>query len=329
MKKILVSNTTVSRKKPENLVNEDNYLFEDEKERKIESSYIFYEKNVRYFNSIILSIWKLRYYKNYSFFGDKTTLQRIKRILKNFILSKNNKETIEAGTWFTDNKSHVYFHWLFDALQRAELASKYLDEFPLLIPERYIENRFIVDTLDHLNFNYKVLEENKIYKVKNLLITSKTALTGNYHPEILDKLIERFRVNASIESIKSHENIFIYRKSSLGRSIVNFEEIEALLEEFRYKIIEFERFSFSEKIALLKNTKNLVGLFGSGLSNMVFLKTGSNVVELRRKHDSKNNAFYSLANNRNLNYYYGFFNITNQGCFVDREALRNILKLIK
>jgi len=329
MKKILVSSTTVSRKWPKNLSKYDNYLFEDEKERKIGNSYIFYEKNVRYFNAVIISIWKLKYYKNYSFFGDKTTLQRVKRILKNFLLSKDNIETIEAGTWCTDNKSHVYFHWLFDALQRAELASKYLDEYPLLIPERYIENKFIIDTLDHLNFKYKILEENKIYKVKNLLITSKTALTGNYHPEILDRLVERFRVNASTEGVESYKNIFIYRKSSLGRSIVNFEEIETLLLEYEYKIIEFEQFSFSEKIALLENTKNLVGLFGSGLSNMIYLKAGSNVVELRRKHDNKNNAFYSLANSRNINYYYGFFNITNQGCLVDKEALRNILNIIK
>ena len=34
--------------------------------------------------------------------------------------------------------------------------AKYLDEFPLLIPERYVENKFIIDTLDHLNFNYKI-----------------------------------------------------------------------------------------------------------------------------------------------------------------------------
>ena len=59
---------------------------------------------------------------------------------------------------------------------------------PLLVPEEFYKKAFIAESLDLLGLNYYVLEKNHIYKIKELLITSKTAETGNYNEKILKNL---------------------------------------------------------------------------------------------------------------------------------------------
>lgn len=326
MKKVIFEQYLSSRKHPKNLINSDLKLFSHEFEKNIPKSYIFFEKKIYSFNSIIFSIRKLKYFKKYSFFGDKTFIERIKIIFKNYLHSSKKVRIIEKGTWFIDNKSHVYFHWILDALERSELAIDYLNEYPLLIPEEFYKKDFISESLDHLKLNYLVLKQNQVYKIKKLLVTSKTAETGNYNEEILRNLINRFKINASTFEKNPVNNIFIYRNPKIGRNIKNFDEIKVILEKHNYEIINLEDYSYSEKIVLLDNCNNLLGMFGSGLSNMIFLNESKNLIEIRNLNDNKNNAFYSLASACDLNYYYLFFELNNQGCYVDPLILDNLLK---
>ena len=325
MKKIIFQESLSVRKRPLNLSDNDLSLFTHEFEKMIPESYIFFEKKMYSFNSIIFSLRKFRYFKNYSFFGDKTFIERIKIILKNYFMSSKKVRTIEKGTWFTDNKSHVYFHWILDALERCELAIDYLDEYPLLVPEEFYKKAFIAESLDLLGLNYYVLEKNYIYKIKELLITSKTAETGNYNEKILKNLINRFKLNAKIPVVNTNKNIFIYRDSKIGRDIKNFKEIKHILDKHNYEIVNFEDYSYDEKIAILKYCENLLGMFGSGLSNMIFLDKAKNLIEIRNLNDYKNNAFYSLSSACDLNYYYLFFELKDDGCYVDPTILDNLL----
>ena len=91
MKEILYKSYKDRRSVPKNLLNKDSKLFEHEYIKKIPDSYLFRSKNITYFNSIILSISRLRYFKKYSFFGDKTMLERFKRIIKNYSISNKNE----------------------------------------------------------------------------------------------------------------------------------------------------------------------------------------------------------------------------------------------
>lgn len=81
---------------PKNLSSEDLPLFEHEEIRRIKSSYFFERSSVFIFNSIVLSFRGLTYFKNYTFFGDKTFLERIKRIVKAYkVTNKNRKVVLE------------------------------------------------------------------------------------------------------------------------------------------------------------------------------------------------------------------------------------------
>lgn len=201
---------------------------------------------------------------------------------------------------------------------------------PLLVPEELFKKDYISQSLQFLNLNYIVLKSNHIYKVKKLTITSKTALSGNYNEKILASLVQLFKKKSektgSSSIIKNPENLFIYRNKSVGRDIYNFDELQKILSNYDYSLIKFEDYSYLEKIQILSQCKNLMGMFGSGLSNMIFLNEGSNLIEIRHKSDSKNNAFFSLASALNLNYYYGGFSLTDKGCVVELKNIDNLLK---
>ena len=329
MKKILYEKTFSLRNPPRNLRKEEVSLFEHEFKKEIKESYIFFEKNIYAINTIIFSIRKLKYFNKYSFFGDKTLFERIKRVSKNIMRTPKKTHIIHKGAWIVDNKSHVYFHWIFDALERSELVTEDLKDYPLLVPEEFYEKQFVAESLNHLKLNYIVLKKNQLYRIKDLLITSKTAMSGNYNETILRSLINRFKNNSEFINIPEKENIFIYRDSKIGRNIENFTEIRPILDKYKYDVVDFEKYTFTQKISLLRGCKNLLGMFGSGLSNMIFLNEGNNLIEIRNENDNKNNAFFSLASACNLNYYYLFFKINEKGCYVDPLILDNLLKKLK
>ena len=325
MKEIIYNSYQEKRNPPKNLMSEDLDLFKHEFSKNIPNAYLLKRKNITYFNSIIISATKLTYFKKYSFFGDKTTIERFKRIIKSWLTSDKNKIIIEKGIWFTDHKSHVYFHWLMDSLQRAEISFEYQKEYPLLLPEELYEKPFVVESLDHLGLNYILLKKNQIYKIKKIIITSKTAETGNYNKNILSNLIDRFHENINLQSLRPEKNIFIYRKKEVGRTIGNFENIKKILDKYNFEVVEFEDLSFKEKIKLLGKCKNLIGIFGSGLTNMIFMKKNMNVIEIRQLNDKHNNAFYSLASATGLNYYYLFFEFKKNGLEINPENFEYLI----
>lgn len=327
MKKIIYPSAEVERNVPKNLKDNHLHLFSHEIRKTISESYIFRRKKIYYFNSIIISLIFPNYFNKYTFFGDKTFIERMKRIIKSFLSSKKKIEYIDKGIWFTDHKSHVYFHWILDSLQRAEMSSDFNNEYPLLVPEELFKLSFINESLDFLGLRYKVLESDQLYKIKNLLITSKTAdESGNYNTEILNKLIKKFKERSKLTEVKPSKNYFIVRQKKDGRTVSNFEIIEEVLKKYNFELLRFEEYTFLEKINLLNECKSLMGIFGSGLTNMIFLNKDSNVIEIRASEDRHNNAFFSLSSSVGLNYYYAFFEFNDQGLIVDPVSLDKLLK---
>jgi capsular polysaccharide biosynthesis protein len=314
------------RRLPKNIEEVDTEIFNHELKRYIQPTFIKNVHKVVAFNEIIVSLSSFTYFKKYTFFGDKTFLERVKRIIKRYLMSNKKTLTIDKGIWFTDHKSHVFFHWIFDSLMRAEASIDYNKEYPLIVPEKFYNQSFIKDSLDHLNLNFIVMKDNQLYRIKDLLLVTKTSLTGNYNEKILDKLKIRFTKNMVKQELNFNQNLFIYRKKGQSRAIHNFEELKPIIAKYGYQLIQFEDYTFNQKINLLSNCKNLVGVFGSGLSSMLFLPQGAKIAEIRQKGDYKNNAYFSLASSLKLDYYYQFYDLIDNKISLDPKTLDNLLK---
>ncbi|WP_310557750.1 glycosyltransferase family 61 protein [Flavobacterium sp.] len=317
------------RKQPINIENKDILLFEHEFEKKIRNSHYILILNGFILNGIIIKFGtNLKQYLSYALVHP---ILSNKKILKKVFLFRRGFTTIEKGVWIIDNMSLGYFHWLTDALPRLLASKRDGEQYQVLLPESYKQFSYISESLSFLGEQIIYYNAQTPLKVKKLLVTSHTADTGNYNPILINELRNKFLYN---NTNKSDRKVFISRLKAPRRKIINEEEVINLLKLYGYEIHCFEDYTFKKQIEIMSQTKHLIGLHGAGLTNMLFMKENSKVLELRNLNDNHNNCYFSLASELNLNYFYQL----NQGnrnetysadIIVDINELRkNIEKMI-
>ena len=134
---------------------------------------------------------------------------------------------------------------------------------------------------------------------------TRTAISGNYNENVirgLRSLYADYYENAC--SDHSCNKVYISRGKAQIRKIANEEECAAILAEYDFKTIYFEDHTFEQQIAIALDAKYMVANHGGGLTNILFMKSGSSVLELRQNGDSHNNCYFSLASALNLKYHY-------------------------
>jgi hypothetical protein len=297
------SSIIVKRNLPINIIEDEKYLFINEMSRSFDGCYKIDEKNCLIFGQNIFSIKKISFFIKETFFGYPSFKKILKETVKNFLKIRKFK-IISSGVWITDNKSNIYFHWLCDALQKIVLI-KNLENKKILIPEEFLKSQFIVETLNLLNVTFLPIDKNTLYFAKDLTIMGETAPTGNYNPDVLKALQQKFfELNLSKNNLSQKNKKYWILRDNDKREIENSNEIYQILKSYGFEFIYFEKLSILEKIKILNNTLYLGGIFGSGLTNMLFLNKEANLIEIRNENDSMNNAFFSMANALDLNYFY-------------------------
>jgi capsular polysaccharide biosynthesis protein len=101
-----------------------------------------------------------------------------------------------------------------------------------------------------------------------------------------------------------HKKFYISREKARFRKVLNEKELICMLKNNGFEIIHAEDFSLSEQIDVFSGCETLLGIHGAGLTNCVFMKQGSNVIELRRKETAKNTGYWHLADCLDHKYYY-------------------------
>lgn len=301
---------TVVRKKPKNLQEADFYLFENAISLEIEEPRILYLTNIHILKDHIFRLRNLRFYSAYSHILNFSKTRRLKQLL--WFLKPYR--TVDQGIWVIDEWSAEYFHWLTDALSRLIAAESLIGNHSVLLPERYERLPYVQASLDILNIKAHYYNPRNRLVVKELILPSHTAPTGNYNIEMIQKLRERFMMATTIHATKK---IYVSRRKANKRKVLNESDVVVLLLDYGYEVHNFEDYSFQDQISLMRQTKKLVGLHGAGLTNMLFMQEQGQILELRNEQDSHNNCFFSLASALNHDYYY----LTNRGNTTDTSQV--------
>ncbi|MCS6815651.1 MAG: glycosyltransferase family 61 protein, partial [Cyanobacteria bacterium] len=74
--------------------------------------------------------------------------------------------------------------------------------------------------------------------------------------------------------------LYITRRAAATRKIINEAALIAYLETLGFCTVELESMPFQEQVALMSQATAVVAVHGSGLTNIVFCKPGTCVVEL-------------------------------------------------
>ncbi len=296
---VIVHPEHVSYRRPPAILHPDDAsLFEKEGERNIRSTVV---ESLR--SALIVSGDSIIDTGRLRFRDDATHVHRLtnKQKLRKALDLLHPGRSLEKGVWITDNWSQGYFHWFTDALPRAIVSERVASGYPILLPDTYGSLPFVAASLELLGLKAIHFDPSCRVMVKDLLLPSHTASTGNYNRAIMQELRDRM---VPKPSSKQGRRIFISRSKAARRSIVNEEEVVRVLIRSGFEIHHFEDLGLEEQIHLMNGAGTVVGLHGAGLTNMLFMPAGGRVLEIRNRNDAANNCYYSLASDLDHRYYY-------------------------
>lgn len=290
---------------PENLVAQDRHLFEQYRTYDWPAGQIDNYQNLiasaqgDLFHSIHVleeSFGVPMYYKS----------RRRLKFLSRGVRARLQIERSIAGEWLwiTDQWSKNYFHWLCDTLPRLEVALSAYQEFQdgarLLLPPQIMAWEVAKATLAL----YPGLDIQSYSKrggsarIEKLVVPRKTSLSGNYNEPLIRRVATRLTDGLPYRDGPAgmRNNVYISRAQVGIRRVLNENEMTPVLTAAGVTSHLFENLSFAQQVTTMRGADILVAPHGAGLSNMLFMKPGSLIVEIFAAGAPINPCYYALAN---------------------------------
>ena len=218
------------------------------------------------------------------------------------------KKHINDGIHLTKDHSINYFHWLIECLSRLSLISDLNVDIPLLVDD-FLPIQFY-DALDMLNSGKRKIirmRQDYSYIIKKLYYPSRLSIVrDNYGLPVYDKdaiysaegvQFVRKAILAKISSeVEPSRKIFISRKNSSYRQLLNSVEVENLLVSRGFEIVFPENLSFLSQVKIFSQAKIIIGQSGAGMANFIFApKTAKVLMMLSDAPGSNLQLFNALA----------------------------------
>lgn len=301
----LTPETVAKRQLPVNLNQDHLALFNGELQRAIPRSHLLKFKNIRVSSEGLLFKGTRILPESFAFPNhlDQWKLRSVVKFFsKNYVLRR--RRTIDKDVlWITDYWSQGYFHWLADALTRLYSVRDRVSGLLLLLPSGYEAFDYVNESLKAFNLrNVEFIRANEVIECRRLLMPGHTAPSGHYNEEMIRGV--RDVLLAAHGAQDPDRRIYLSRRLASRRRLVNEDEIGNTLSGFGFETICAETLSFREQVRLCSSARCIVSNHGAGLTNILFMPQGGNVLELRHQRDRISNCYFTLASALNLNYFY-------------------------
>lgn len=235
-----------------------------------------------------------------------------KGLLFNVTEKKNN--VIDKGILISCDHDNNYFHWLNETLPMVIFAlehENFYKDFPLLIPKK-VHSNFkcaLHVLLSKLKDTKQIieLEENEIYKVKELVLPSDLSrILDRYHgdtkigtdiilnPIYIKKVKELLQL--STNSLHPYRKIYLTRRSGTYRKVLNEEQIEICMLKRGYEVIDLAGVSFEYQQTIFAQAKIVVSPTGATMTNMILSPKNSVYVVLFSNHPQELPQIYNGRN---------------------------------
>ncbi len=248
-----------------------------------------------------------------------------------------NKQTLSTSTYkkvrIFDNKNVIYisllkehsinyYHWITENIPRLVLSIKEIENKTQLkekqivlfidenMPTQCIE---IIDLIMPFEYSIEYIKKAELCKCSNLLYCSplwnaldntsgildhKEFFVDKYALELVHKAIHE---NLKLDSKPASRRIYLRRKPSQMRSILNNDKVEAYMKSNDFEIIETDTMSFVEQVRLFHEAKIVVGASGATFTNILFMQALSKAIIFFPSHPSINHGiFQPLADVSNI-----------------------------
>lgn len=240
--------------------------------------------------------------------------------------------------------SRCYYHWMLEVLPRFELlrmaglSLDAIDQFVLL----NCRARFCQESLQALGVPLTKVMDSLDYPVVQAERLVVPTVVGNFKatPWLANFLKQTFLPDPSISGRK---RIYISRRKASKRKISNEAEVSELLEQHGFESVIMESLSLAEQAALMTQAEAVVSMHGSGITNTVFCRAGTKVIELFSP-TYVNPCYWTMCSALSMDYYYLIglppdeadirtatktVPAGSQNTWIDLENLRRLMSLAK
>ena len=210
---------------------------------------------------------------------------------------------------------NVYFHWMVDILPRLEILKIHgidLEEIDWFLVNSY-QQPFQRESLKILGIpEEKILESDRhpYIQAKQLIVPSFPGYLGwlpSWGLEFQRRVfLERIKQERKTENKPTNfypQRIYISRNNSRYRRVFNEEEVISKLSQLGFVYIEPESMTLTEQIAIFAHAKVVIAAHGSGLTNIMFCRPGTKVIELVSPNYIRH-YYWAISQQLGLEHYY-------------------------
>lgn len=216
-------------------------------------------------------------------------------------LNGQQVNSIPCGISLVGSATANYVHWLTETLPKLALidgVNAYQD-MPYIIDAGLHPN--IMESVRHLNSEGREIIQigrGEMLFVEKLIAISPVAYVPfdfkpGINPDKLDinpssalyssdalQLVRQLLVTRLGEIHTESKRRLFLRRTGKSRPMINATEIEAMLREQGFEIIEPEALSFAEQVRLFSSAELIVSQGGASLGNIIFAPAGCHVIVL-------------------------------------------------
>ena len=234
-------------------------------------------------------------------------------------------EPIPVAATFVDACAPNYAHWLTEVLPRIALfcAEERFLGIPVVVNDGLHKN--IMESLILVagaGREIITLPIGRALTVKELHLTSaagyvpferrESKLSGHSHgmfnPHALEIVRNRLLAVAGQMAFEEYPQRVILRRNSAVRKLTSAREIEQLLVDAGYSVVEPDKLSFIQQVQLFAHARVVVASSGAALANIIFCPPATEIWILISRHPDTSYWYWqnmAAASNNSVRYFLG------------------------
>ena len=182
--------------------------------------------------------------------------------------------------WGAKNMGHFFF----DAMLRVTLFDR-LDDVRFLVPTVLQPWHRGLFELAGIKPEQLVPAEDAFTCVEELVACHITSEGCMPQGELLRKFRDLALVNAGASTpVRRNRRIFIDRSAAKRRKTANQKELEPVLKERGFEIVQWEQLTMLEQVRLAAETEIMAGPHGTSLLNSIYSLPGAKLLEIINPH---------------------------------------------
>ena len=250
-----------------------------------------------FYNDKILEEYYLDKLRTVKFFFSFKIHFKLLAILNYFIFPKkiinlNNTDIVLFGPY-----SHSYSHSLHEFLTRLIFLKKN-KKFNVYLPKalkKILSSKTYKLIFSKKNFSFKFFDTDTDIEFRNCnylthpnnrwVIKGKKKKISNQYKYLMNELRKEVTMNKIFDKNKSRAKyILVSRSNATRRRLLNEDELFHQLKKYGFKKFSLKSYLTKKQVELSMNCKIMIGYHGAGLTNLIFMKKKSHLIEIYNKH---------------------------------------------